>query len=129
MHIYTSRLYLTAFSLICFSLFFSGCKTIPPADHTDGSDICQLHGIQMEKKTVRIIRGFPNDRIDDESNAAAKSFPHGMDFFIGESIKVKGDPGKAIVFECSECVKARNQWYAEWKSFRTNDVGRQYGIK
>lgn len=109
-------------------LFLAGCSSIPPADYTDKSDICPLHGIQMQKKTVRVIRGFPKEKIADESHAATRWFPYGLDYVQGALVKQSDDPKKAIVYVCPDCVIARNKWYGEWQSSRTNDVSKKYGF-
>jgi hypothetical protein len=114
--------------LLVISLLIAGCATKPPVDLTDKNDVCALHGITMEKKEVRVIRGFPKENIDDENIAAQKWFPHGLGFTLGEAIREKDDPKKALIYTCPECVIARNKWFGEWKIAQTNDVGKKYGF-
>jgi len=91
-------------------IFLVGCATIPPEDHAQGDGICKLHNVPMQKSTVRIIRGYPDPRIIDENMASKELFPNGRDYVLGGCIVRQGQPSRAVVFMCDECVQARKLW-------------------
>ena len=73
------------------------------ADYTKGqSDICEIHHIQMTKRTVRIDYGMIP--INAETKQRQASFPHPGDFAYGGCIEM--DAKRAVVYVCPKCEEA-----------------------
>jgi hypothetical protein len=71
-------------------------------------DICPVHGVKMESKTLRIVYGMPSQLEFAEMRIAKTRFPFGRDYVLGGCV-VK-TPKTTGGFICPNCVQARKAW-------------------
>ena len=70
--------------------------------------VCEIHHVQMRKKSVQIVHGLlVLSPVGVELERAKKKlFPHAVE----QQIVSSDEPGEVEVFECSECEKAKDRW-------------------
>jgi hypothetical protein len=103
-----SRLPIKWLFILCACLTaLSGCRT---PDYTKGqSNICQVHGVPMDKRTVPIAYGMiPMNRAEAEQGEwqrRTKHYPNPGDCLPATSINVRGEK-YAKAFVCRQCAAA-----------------------
>ena len=80
------------------------------------SDICEIHHVQMVRKTVAIYyKMYPMDERSLELYyASSKLFPHAEEIDIPSYDLAR--PHGAEIYVCPECQKARDQWVLKYGS-------------
>lgn len=94
--------------LILMGALGVGCAS----DRTRGeSSVCEIHHARMTKTNVPIL-GSPaiGQRDLARYTAAAKAFPHADEWAGGSCIGPSVHPSRAIIYTCSACKAARQQW-------------------
>lgn len=83
-----------------------------PADYTkDEPNICQVHNIEMFKRTVPFAHGMiPMSRIEahrGEWKRRADYYPHPGDVKPATNIVLPGEEGRCVVYVCPKCEAAK----------------------
>jgi hypothetical protein len=116
--------------LLIFSLCLVGCDnsrhgailTIgpdsTPRDYTVGqSPICEVHHIQMQRTSVRVVYGLPGSSALAEARyeASKKAFPHAETSVSGGCVVAPGiSATNAFIYTCPECKKAASRWDSDY---------------
>jgi hypothetical protein len=99
-------------TLVCLVLGMVGCDKYV-ADQTIGAaGFCELHSIRMAKTNVPIIYGLIRLNKEERAREVASTnhFPHADTYFLGGCIL--GTPTQAVLYVCSDCLRARKNWEA-----------------
>jgi hypothetical protein len=84
-------------------------------DYTRGeTDICEIHHQKMQKVMVPAHYGLMSvtQRGAAMYSASTNTFPHAEDS-VNPGCDPRG-PREALIYNCSECVKVRHQWEADY---------------
>lgn len=103
------------FSVLSAALLLTGCTT----DCTiTQSAVCEVHHTQMNKSTVPIHYGLirPDERARARYAASTNAFPHALEWVGGGC--VVDTPKRAIIFTCTACKTARQQWEHDYDTKR-----------
>ncbi len=77
-------------------------------------EICELHGTQMEYKTVRIAYGLIRPKPGEPSGEDEKRlFPHRREISFGGCCVEPDSPKTEKVFVCGQCKAAYENWKKE----------------
>jgi hypothetical protein len=101
-------------ALVVATLSVAGCAT-GRIDYTYGKwGVCEVHHQTMQKAIVPAYYGLmpvtPRDEAMD--SIRSKTFPHAEDH-LNPGCDPRG-PREAVVYSCSECVRVRHLWEADY---------------
>ena len=101
--------------------FFGTRMPWPHRDTVDDTvgetSVCQVHHIQMVRTTVPIEYGLPvwTPQAQARYAASTNAFPRAETFILGGCIVEPNFPRKAVIYMCTECLKAAQTWDATYE--------------
>jgi hypothetical protein len=85
-----------------------------PRDFTVGqSSTCEIHHIQMQRTSVRVVYGLLRSSSSAQARyeASKTAFPHAETWVGGGCVVAPGiSATNAFIFTCPECKKAASKW-------------------
>ena len=106
------------FTVICLALLIAGCNR--QEQIRDGlaghSSTCEVHGIEMDTRTVPIEWGLPIIEVDQPyDQIKATLFPNTPRVYLGVSDFSDGTT-HAFVYVCPKCEMAEREWLNQMAS-------------
>lgn len=91
-------------------LLISGCEAVQVIDARGNNNVCPVHHVAMNPRTVPVFYGLPYYP-DGYLEAQQEGFPNAMSGLCGGCNP--GPPRAFILWHCIGCERARLTWYVE----------------